>query len=255
MTAGVVDAWHISPAGALFEGHHDGFLRLSSPARHRRLVLAARDGWWLVRDVIEGEGDEDHQAAANFQTAAGLDLAAADDSLQVSDDGRHVATVRALGAPGRWIIDDGVASRRYGSRDVARRARYVFAASGRGRTAVTFAITRGAGTPWRLAHEWTEGREVVRLHATTVEDVVIFDAQDAVEGVRTDARVAWVRRRASDGMVESLLTIGGTMVELDGTRLADPDGGVLSAVRERDGWRVDRSDVRPGPPPRRDGQP
>ena len=255
MTAGVVDAWHTSSVGTLFEGHHDGYQRLSSPARHRRLVLAARDGWWLVRDVIEGDGDEDHLATANFQAAVGLDLAIAGDTLRVSDDGRHVASVRAVGAAGRWIIDDGVASRRYGARDVARRARFVFAAGGRGRTAVTFAIIRGAGVPWRLAHEAAHGREVVRLHAATIEDVVIFDAQQAVDGVRTDARVAWGRRRASDGVVESLLTIGGTMVELDGTRLADPDGGVVSAVREQDGWRVDRSDVRPGPPPRRGGQP
>ncbi len=98
-------------------------------------------------------------------------------------------------------------------------------------------------------------REVVRLQSASVEDVVLFDAREAVDGVRTDARVAWVRRRASDGMVESLLSVGGTVVELDGTHLADPAGGAVSAVRESDGWRVDRSDLRPAPPPRRGGQP
>ncbi|MEP7381414.1 MAG: alginate lyase family protein [Gemmatimonadota bacterium] len=255
MTGGVLDAWHTSPAGALFEGHHDGYLRLPSPARHRRLILAARGGWWLVRDVIEGEGGEDHEATATFQAAAGLDLAVTGDTLRVSDDGRRVATVRALGAGGRWVVDDGVASRRYGARDTARRARFVFPALGSGRTAVTFAITRGAGIPWRLAHDRSDGRDVVRLGAGAVEDVVIFDAQEVVDGVRTDARVAWVRRRASDGVVESLFTIGGTMVELDGARLADPEGGVVSAVRERDGWRVARSDARPGPPPVRGTKP
>ncbi len=254
MTPGVVDAWHTSPAGALFEGHHDGYLRLASPARHRRVVLAARDGWWLVRDVIESDGDADHEAFATFQSPPGLDLAATGDTLHVSDDGRHVATMRALGASGRWVVDDGVASRRYGSRDIARRARFVFTARAKGRTAVTFAITRGDNV-WRLAHEGEATREVIRLQAASVEDVVLFDAREAVDGVRTDARVAWVRRRASDGMVESLLTVGGTMVELDGARLADSHGGAVSAVRESDGWRVDRSDPPPAPPPRRGGQP
>jgi hypothetical protein len=56
-------------------------------------------------------------------------------------------------------------------------------------------------------------------------------------------------------MVESLLTIGGTMVELDGARVADPAGGVVSAIRERGGWRVARSDVREAPLPRRGPKP
>lgn len=256
MTAGVLDAWHATPAGALFEGHHDGYHRLPEPARHRRLLLAAREGWWLLRDVIESEGS--HDAAVTFQAAAGLDLAVAGQQLRVTDDGRLVATVHALGSEGSWQLDDGIASRRYGARDAARRARFTLRTAGR--TALTFAITRGAmarGTApaWRIAHERTAAREVVRLVTDEVEDVVILGAQDAVDGVRTDARVAWVRRRARDGMVESLLTIGGTMVELDGARVADPAGGVVSAIRERGGWRVARSDVREAPRPRRGPEP
>src|SRR5690606_32107921 len=123
-------------------GHHDGYMRLSSPARHRRLVLAARHGWWVVRDVIEGDGA--HEAVATFQCAPGLDVAVDGTALQVSDDGRPLVTVTAVGAAGRWQLDDGIASRRYGSREVARRARFGFRVMGT--TAVTFAITRaGAG--------------------------------------------------------------------------------------------------------------
>jgi len=251
MTTGVLDAWHATPAGALFEGHHDGYRRLQQPARHRRMILAARDGWWLLRDVVESDGA--HDASVTFQAAAGLDLSVVGHQLRVSDDGRLVATVHALGTGGAWVLDDGIASRRYGARESARRGRFVLRSDGR--TAVTFAITRGAmprgaGAPWRISHERSAGREVVRLATDDVEDVVILGAQDAVDGVRTDARVAWVRRRARDGMVESLLTIGGTMVELDGARVADPAGGVVSAIRERGGWRVARSDVHESPLPR-----
>ena len=240
MTPGLVDAWHATAAGAVFEGHHDGYARLASPARHRRLVVSARHGWWLVRDVIESDGT--HEAVATFQCAAGLDPAVVDGTLQVSDDGRAVVSVCPVGRAGRWIVEEGVASRRYGAREAARRARFAFRTTGR--TAVTFVITRGAMSPWQVRHERHGAGEMVRLSGATADDLVLFDAAGtAVDGVRTDARVAWVRRRASDGMVESLLASGGTMVELDGTRVAEPAGGVVSAVRGRGGWEVARGDV------------
>lgn len=243
MTHGVLDAWHATPAGAYFEGHHDGYTRLAAPARHRRMVLAARNGWWLVRDVVEGAGN--HDAIATFQCAAGLDLAVTADLLRVTDDGRLIASVTALDSSGAWSLDDGVASRRYGSRDAARRARYSFRTDGV--TAVTFAIVRSASAPFDVRRESHAAREALRLRSARYDDLVLFDPNGAVDGVRTDARVAWLRRRVSDGMVESLLTIGGTIVELDGASVADPAGGVVSAIREHGGWRVARSDVREAP--------
>lgn len=255
MTAGILDAWHVVPAGTVFEGHHDGYARLEAPARHRRLILAARHSWWLVRDVIESLGVDGvaHDAVATFQCASGLDLAVSGAQLQVSDDGRRVVTVQAMGADGQWVIDDGVASRRYGARDAAKRARYVFRAEGR--TAVTFAMTRGEGMAWHVSHECSAGRDVVRFADGLLEDVVAFDSHHPVDGLRTDARVAWVRRRASDGVVESLFTLGGSMVELDGTSIAVSDGGAVSAIRDRGEWRVARSDVRVGHAPGRRAKP
>jgi len=246
MTVGVLDAWVSTPAVTFFEGHHDGYRDLPSPARHRRQVMAARSAWWLIRDVVEGEPGAEHEAVATFQCASGLDVRLTGDTMRVSDDGRLVARVTALGCEGRWVMDDGIASRRYGARDAARRARFHFRT--RGRTAVTFAVTRVDAPECEVAHASSagEGGEVLRLTQGDVEDLVLFEAHGAVQGVRTDARVAWMRRRASLGVVESLVTVGGTRVELDGAHLADPAGGVMSAVRESDGWRVARSDVRRG---------
>ena len=241
MTMGVLDAWHATPAGAYFEGHHDGYATLDHPARHRRLVLAARHGWWLVRDVIESAGD--HDALVTFQCASGLDVDVHDDVVRVSDDGRLVASVRALDSPGAWQIDQGVASRRYGARESAARARY--AVRTRGNSEIIFVITRGDGAPVAITREQQDARAAVRLTSAEFDDLVLFDpeAKASVDGVRTNARVAWLRGRGSDGMVESLLTIGGTVVELDGARVADPAGGVVSAVREGGEWRVVRAET------------
>lgn len=216
MTEGVTDVWLVTPDGALFEGHHDGYRALATPARHRRLVAAVRGAWWLVRDVVEGTGE--HDAVVTFQAAPGLDLTADADLLRVTDDGRAVLVMRALcDVPGTWVVDDGVVSRRYGARDVARRARYAFRT--RGHTAVTFVLLRGTGADWTVHAERAGAGTAVRVACREVEDTLAFGCRDVVMGVRTDARIAWLRRRG-DGTTASVVTVGGTMVELDGTRVA-----------------------------------
>ena len=155
--------------------------------------------------------------------------------------------VIALEGSGGWQVDDGVASRRYGSLEPARRARYAFRTAGR--TSATFAILRGSPPAWRVAHERLPVGERVHLTGADFDDLVMFDPAGAIDGIRTDARVAWVRRRASDGTVLSVLAIGGTAVELDGTPVARQAGGVVSAVRGPWGWRVATSGA-PGSPGR-----
>lgn len=238
LTPGVLDAWHASPVGTLFEGHHDGYGRLDTPARHRRLIVAVRHSWWVVRDVVESEGR--HQAVATFQCAAGLDAAVEGNVLRVSDDGSPVVTVHALGVVGRWIVDQGVASRRYGARPPGCRVRFAFTTEGR--TVVTFVIARGAGpAPGQVGHERIGLGEVVRVVGAAERDLLMFGPVGTVDGIRSDARVAWVRRRASDGAVESVVAIGGTTVELDGARVAERAGGPVTAMRDGEGWHVERT--------------
>ena len=238
MTPGVADGWLATGAGAFFEGHHDGYARLESPARHRRVIVSSRDGWWVVRDEVEGEGR--HAAAATFQCAAGLDLAIAGRALRVSDDGRVILTVRALDcmSAGAWRDEAGVASRRYGAPTEARRGRYEYGVSGN--SAVSYAMTRGDVGDWEVAYERRGTTDVIRLRDRTHDDLLLFDASGTVEGVHTDARLAWVRRRMTDRTVESLMVIGGTVVEIDGATIVRPAGGAVTAVLAPDGWRVAR---------------
>jgi len=37
-------------------GSHDGFMRLSEPARHTRSILFIKNGYWVIRDVVETSG-------------------------------------------------------------------------------------------------------------------------------------------------------------------------------------------------------
>ena len=51
-------------------GSHDGFMRLAEPAKHTRSILFIKNGYWVVRDVVETSGAHDLQA--RFHLAPGL---------------------------------------------------------------------------------------------------------------------------------------------------------------------------------------
>jgi hypothetical protein len=84
-------------------------------------------------------------------------------------------------------------------------------------------MLRGDGTAWEVGHAQAGVGEVVRISDHAAEDTLAFDCAHEVDGVRTDARVAWVRRRSSDRTVASIVSIGGTMIEVDGARVAVPN--------------------------------
>jgi hypothetical protein len=52
-----------------FEGQHDGYLRLTAPALHRRAVLRAGDDIWVIVDDILGQGT--NRLACQWLLAAG----------------------------------------------------------------------------------------------------------------------------------------------------------------------------------------
>jgi glycosyltransferase involved in cell wall biosynthesis len=54
----------------LFVGSHDGYRRLMSPVTHRRWVFSLKSGFWLVRDLVLGEGK--HQLELSWHLSSGL---------------------------------------------------------------------------------------------------------------------------------------------------------------------------------------
>jgi hypothetical protein len=56
LTKTKVEQWIQSPAFDLLVASHDGYRRLPQPVTHRRWVLSLKNGLYLVRDVVEGQG-------------------------------------------------------------------------------------------------------------------------------------------------------------------------------------------------------
>jgi Heparinase II/III-like protein/Heparinase II/III N-terminus len=67
-----VERWINGKHFDLFEGSHSGYSRPHAPMTHRRQVFHARGEFWIVRDVVEGEGE--HQIEIAWHPGPGLAL-------------------------------------------------------------------------------------------------------------------------------------------------------------------------------------
>ncbi len=56
LTQSTVEQWIQGEGFDLLVSSHDGYQRLAQPVTHRRWVLSLKNGVYLVRDVVEGQG-------------------------------------------------------------------------------------------------------------------------------------------------------------------------------------------------------
>jgi hypothetical protein len=66
------DIWIPGNGFTLFAGSHSGYERIPQPVRHRRFVFHLHGGFWLVRDIVEGEGS--HLLETSWHFAPDLEV-------------------------------------------------------------------------------------------------------------------------------------------------------------------------------------
>jgi hypothetical protein len=66
------DQWITGAHFTLFAGSHSGYERLPEPVRHQRFVFHLDGGFWLVRDVAEGNGS--HLLETSWHFASDLEV-------------------------------------------------------------------------------------------------------------------------------------------------------------------------------------
>lgn len=85
------DVWVPGDNFDLFAGHHDGYRRLEQPAVHQRWVFSLKRGFWIVRDVVRGDGV--HHLALHWHLAPQLRHNCSEGLRFLRDDGTGVAIV------------------------------------------------------------------------------------------------------------------------------------------------------------------
>jgi hypothetical protein len=72
LTQAKADQWVQGKSFDLVVASHDGYQRLASPVTHRRWVISLRNGVYLIRDVVEGQGK--HQLDISWHLGQELQL-------------------------------------------------------------------------------------------------------------------------------------------------------------------------------------
>ncbi|MDQ3652207.1 MAG: heparinase II/III family protein [Acidobacteriota bacterium] len=121
--------WVASRRFDFFEGAHDGYSRLASPATHTRSVLFLKNDYWMVRDRVASAGTHRYDLHFHFAPDAKLETitqpeteAQHDGALPVRELGSGDAPgmeLFAFGAGGAWQHGDGWVSGCYRERVAA----------------------------------------------------------------------------------------------------------------------------------------
>ena len=236
--------WRTFSGADWIEGRHDGYRRLPDPVTHRRGVLFIREGYWVVRDVVEATGA--HDIALNFQADPTVAMHARDGGIvDLTRHGTFTARLLVLApnAHGTMVVEEGWVSPAYGIRSRAPRARFRYRSSGASRV-VSMLLPRAAQdagqprVPLVRSLPATEGN-ILEVRDDAFADLVLLDTPgDAQAGIITDAVVAWIRRRTGDGAVISAMFVGGSFLRVaGGVELAGK--GAASAWRDHREWRLE----------------
>lgn len=110
-----VEQWATGSGFTLFSGVHTGYTRLPEPVLHRRMIFHVHGEYWVVRDVVEGNGE--HQLELFWHFAPDLDVAAAQRSFVAS----HTEKLALLMADDNWTleVEQGFVSPAYGEKVAA----------------------------------------------------------------------------------------------------------------------------------------
>ncbi|HZH91989.1 MAG TPA: alginate lyase family protein [Pyrinomonadaceae bacterium] len=239
-------AWLSQPRFDLFEGEHDGYLRLSAPATHARGVLFLKGDYWIVRDRVESDGAHDYALHFHFAPHANPEIENKQETTFVREgEGDTVGLMLfTFAREGAWHRHDELVSNCYAS--AVRAPVCTFAFSGKREEVITLLMPRAARAGQVTAREIEAvGGRAFELTDGERRDCLLLRACDApsVETARFASSFdwTWLRFRGDDGEPQELIAIDGRTLRLDGREVisAAAHVGYLAARREGSEWRVE----------------
>jgi hypothetical protein len=240
--------WLSRPRFDLFEGEHDGYLRLDAPARHARSIFFLKDDYWIVRDRVETGGAHDYALHFHFAPHSAPSIETGEATTFVREEGEGETGGLALytfARAGAWHKHDGLVSPCYGAAVPAPVCTFNF--SGKAEETVTLIVPRAAQGGQVSAREIEAvGGRAFELTGGATRDCLLLRADDApaVETAQFASSFAWtwLRFHGDDAAEpQELVAVEGRTLRLDGRELicAAAPVGYLAARREGAGWHVD----------------
>lgn len=228
--------WQSHARFDLFEGEHDGYMRLQpSPAKHVRSVLFVKGDYWIMRDRVETSGAHDYQLNFHFDARsqvsierekdAGAGEAAAVVVVRACVEGAGASSgldLFAFARGGAWREHEGLISTAYGAAAPAPVCTFAF--NGGAEEVFTLLVPRAAGAAAQLTAREIEavgGRAFELQDGTTAtRDYLLVRANDArsieTAQLASDFAWTWLRFDGDGAEPRELIALGGKSLRLDG---------------------------------------
>lgn len=208
------ERWITDERFDFFEGSHDGYRRLPNGGTHTRSILFIKNGYWIIRDLVEADGE--HEYSLNFHYAHGAQPVIEGGSW-VGDAGHRMFT---FGDNGSWHRKESWVSTNHANKVNAPFLRFL--STGRGtQEFFTFIlpVEEGVLRPVVIEAPASRGRAFnIEFRGRT--DVFIFnDTEGLVIGNRaldTNFEYTWARIDDADGQPAELVVIGGNTLMIAG---------------------------------------
>ncbi|MDY6794608.1 MAG: alginate lyase family protein [Actinomycetota bacterium] len=121
----VVNGWETGVDCDILDAEHRGYLRLTAPVLHRRRILfARREGYWIIRDGLTGEGSHRIDLYLHFAPMGVGVLEGQPLGIKTGTDGANLAVIPLEGEGLSVEIEEGWVSYRYGVKERAPVVRY-----------------------------------------------------------------------------------------------------------------------------------
>ncbi|MCA1565487.1 MAG: heparinase II/III family protein [Acidobacteria bacterium] len=241
--------WLSRPRFDLFEGEHDGYLRLPAPATHARSILFLKGDYWIVRDRVASVGAHDYALHFHFapRSAPSIETAQPTPFVREGEGESPGLTLYTFARAGAWRRHDELVSACYGS--AVRAPVCTFAFSGQAEETVTLLWPRAAHEEaGRVSAREIEavGGRAFELTDGATRDFLLLRAADAptVETARLTSGFGWtwLRFRGDEDEPQELIAIDGQTLRMDGREMLRPAAptGYLAARRAgRRRWHVE----------------
>ena len=235
--------WISEPRFDFFEGSHDGYERLSSPATHTRSVLFLKNDYWIMRDFVKTSGKHDYELNFHFNPETNPLIETANGKSFVSEKSDSEIGLRlfTFGDNGDWRKTESPVSTCYGRKTDA--PHFQFASSGTGaQEFFTFLLPEETSVDAPQVHEVeVEGGRAFVINFRDYQDLLVFaDGEQIVrtEIFNTNFRFLWARLSAGESLPEEFVLVGGTHFSLGGREIVNFPNEMESATARRFGSKL-----------------
>ncbi len=220
--------WISKPGFDFFSGTHDGYLRLSIPATHRRDVLFLKDYYWIVVDEIESSGAHEYALPYHFVDSARPELTVEEGFSVIRERPQDDAGIEIfISSPnGEWRDETSWVSRAYRQRAAVKAPTLRFRAAGATQIAsiiVPRQVHDANLTVRSLAAE--EGKAFEVVDGQKRDFVLLGPARVSSHQIVSDFQLVWLRFNVGSEPEEMLL-LHGQRLTFEGRELGAYDKAV-----------------------------